>query len=89
MALFHNNIQPALHQSSDPVVEAHEGLVIAIVAAAVDNEGIQYLDTYDGQNWLEITLNILAKGGSPVHIADKKAKEIGISKFATSVLQHL
>ena len=54
MALFHNNIQPALHQSSDPVVEAHEGLVIAIVAAAVDNEGIQYLDTYDGQNWLEI-----------------------------------
>ena len=54
MPLFNNNIQPALHQSTDPVVEAHEGLVIAIVAAAVDAEGIQYLDTYDGQNWLEI-----------------------------------
>ena len=54
MPLFNNNIQPALHQSTDPVVEAYEGLVIAIVAAAVDAEGIQYLDTYDGQNWLEI-----------------------------------
>ena len=54
MPLFHNNIQPALYQSTDPVVEAHQGLVIAIVAAAVDDEGIQYLDTYDGQNWLEI-----------------------------------
>ena len=51
--LFHTNIQPAISQSTDSVVEAHQGLVIAIVAAAVE-EGIQYLDTYDGQNWLEI-----------------------------------
>ena len=52
--LFHTNIQPAISQSTDSVVEAHQGLVIAIVAAAVEEEGIQYLDTYDGQNWLEI-----------------------------------
>ena len=54
MPLFNNNIQPALNQITDPVVLAHQALVIAIVAAAVDDEGIQYLDTYDGQNWLEI-----------------------------------
>ena len=54
MPLFHNNIQPALHETTDAVVLAHQDLVIAIVAAAVDDEGIQYLDTYDGQNWLEI-----------------------------------
>lgn len=50
---FQSNIQPeAIEESNDPVDLAHRDLVIAVVALAVEEEGIQYLLDRDGDNWL-------------------------------------
>ena len=50
-----NNIQPEVaEESHDPVDVAHASLVVSILALAVEEEGISYLDSSDGQDWLGI-----------------------------------
>ena len=50
-----NNIQPEVaEESHDPVDVAHASLVVSSLALAVEEEGISYLDSSDGQDWLGI-----------------------------------
>ena len=47
------NIQPEVaEESHDPVDVAHASLVVGILSLAVEEEGIGYLDSQDGQYWL-------------------------------------
>ena len=49
------NIQPEVaEESHDPVDVAHASLVVGILSLAVEEEGIGYLDSIDGQDWLGI-----------------------------------
>ena len=51
----YRNIQPEVaEESHDPVDVAHASLVVAIIALAVEEEGIHYLESKDGQYWLSL-----------------------------------
>ena len=50
---FQTNIQPEVaEESHDPVDVAHASLVVDVLSLAVEEEGIGYLDSEDGQYWL-------------------------------------
>ena len=49
-------------ESHDPVDLAHRDLVIAILTLAVEEEGIQYLTSEDGEYWL----GLIGLGGEAI-----------------------
>lgn len=44
-----------INHSANPIEQGHIDLVVAIIAQAVqDDKTLEYLDTEDGKNWLDL-----------------------------------
>ena len=52
---LHDKVRPTLAQTpSDPIDLAYTNLVVRTVAAAVEDENVQYINTPDGDFWLSL-----------------------------------